>query len=106
MDDCFAFLAPWGFDVATDIKAPVFLYQGSEDLMVPFSQYVYEWSLLTLRKYDTNLIVTSGEWLGSHINPRYITKHLEQGEGHISVMLGRIDGMLDELRSVIDRKAQ
>jgi pimeloyl-ACP methyl ester carboxylesterase len=32
-DDC-AFLAPWGFDVA-DIRAPMLVWQGEEDLMVP-----------------------------------------------------------------------
>ncbi|EXJ68783.1 uncharacterized protein A1O5_07714 [Cladophialophora psammophila CBS 110553] len=84
IDDDFAFLAPWGFDVA-DIKVPVFLYQGSEDLMVPFAH---------------------GQWLGSHINQKYLTNHLEQGEGHISIFLGRVDTMLDEIKAVIDDKAQ
>lgn len=78
MDDDFAFYAPWGFDVA-DIQVPVFLYQGSEDLMVPIGH---------------------GQWLGSHINQKYLTKHFVEGEGHISIILGRENGILDEILSV------
>ncbi len=83
IDDDIAFVAPWGFETA-DIKVPVFLYQGSEDLMVPFAH---------------------GQWLGKHINPKYLTNHLEQGEGHISIFLGKVDTMLDELKAVVDGKA-
>ena len=34
VDDDFAFLAPWGFDVGA-IEVPVLVWQGEEDLMVP-----------------------------------------------------------------------
>jgi pimeloyl-ACP methyl ester carboxylesterase len=81
MDDDFAFMKPWGFDVA-NIKCPVFLYQGSEDLMVPYGH---------------------GLWLGDHINQQYLTKHLEDGEGHISIFLGRVDGMLDEVLAAVEK---
>ena len=78
VDDNLAFVHPWGFNVA-DIKIPVFLYQGSDDKMVPFSH---------------------GQWLGENIPKQHLTKHLEEGQGHISIFLGRLDGMLDELLSV------
>jgi pimeloyl-ACP methyl ester carboxylesterase len=84
MDDDFAFTKPWGFDVSKDIKCPVFLYQGSEDLMVPYAH---------------------GKWLASKIPKEQLTKHLEEGEGHISIFLGRVDGMMKELKSVIDSQS-
>ena len=34
VDDDFAFLAPWGFDVGA-IEVPVLVWQGEQDLMVP-----------------------------------------------------------------------
>ena len=34
VDDDFAFLAPWGFDVGA-IEVPVLIWQGEHDLMVP-----------------------------------------------------------------------
>ena len=73
MDDDLAFVAPWGFDLA-EIRTPVTLWQGSADLMVPFAH---------------------GQWLASRL-PR-ASVHLEQGEGHLSIGVGAIDRMLDEL---------
>ena len=73
VDDDLAFAKPWGFKL-DEISVPVFLWQGSADLMVPF---------------------THGQWLAAHIPG--VTAHLEDGEGHLSVTLGRIDAMLDEL---------
>jgi len=72
-DDDLAFTRPWGFDLAT-ISVPTYLWQGSEDLMVPFSH---------------------GEWLAAHIPG--VTAHLEPGEGHVSIAVGALDRMLDEL---------
>ncbi|HKN98129.1 MAG TPA: alpha/beta hydrolase [Pseudonocardiaceae bacterium] len=72
-DDDLAFVRPWGFDV-TEIRVPCFVWQGSEDLMVPFAH---------------------GEWLAAHIPG--VTAHLEQGEGHLSIAIGAIGPMLDEL---------
>jgi hypothetical protein len=50
------------------------LWQGSADLMVPFSH---------------------GRWLSSR-RPG-VSARLEPGEGHLSVALGALDRMLDEL---------
>jgi hypothetical protein len=36
-----------------------------------------------------------GEWLAAHLPGA--TVHLEQGEGHLSVGIGALDPMLDEL---------
>jgi pimeloyl-ACP methyl ester carboxylesterase len=73
LDDDLAFTRPWGFELE-DIAVPTYLWQGSEDLMVPF---------------------THGRWLAERIPG--VTAHLEQGEGHLSVALGALDRMLDEL---------
>jgi pimeloyl-ACP methyl ester carboxylesterase len=75
LDDDLAFTKPWGFDLA-DISIPTILWQGSEDLMVPFAH---------------------GQWLSSRIPGACV--HLETGEGHLSIGLGAIDQMLDELVS-------
>lgn len=73
VDDDLAFTRPWGFDLSS-IGVPTYLWQGSEDLMVPFAH---------------------GEWLAARIPG--VTAHLEQGEGHLSVAVGAFDRMLDEL---------
>jgi pimeloyl-ACP methyl ester carboxylesterase len=73
LDDDLAFTRPWGFEMA-DVVTPTLVWQGSDDLMVPFAH---------------------GEWLAAHL-PR-VTSHLEPGEGHLSITLGAIDRMLDEL---------
>lgn len=75
VDDDLACLSPWGFDI-TQIQIPVSLFQGGLDRMVPFAH---------------------GTWLVSQIPKSQLNQHLEQGEGHISIFLGRTDEMLDEL---------
>jgi hypothetical protein len=50
------------------------IWQGSADLMVPFAH---------------------GQWLASRLPAA--SAHLEEGEGHLSVGLGKLDAMLDEL---------
>jgi pimeloyl-ACP methyl ester carboxylesterase len=75
LEDDLAFIAPWGFELS-EIGVPVHLWQGSEDLMVPFAH---------------------GVWLAEQI-PN-VTAHLEQGEGHVSIGIGAIDRMLDEVLS-------
>jgi pimeloyl-ACP methyl ester carboxylesterase len=73
LDDDLAFTRPWGFELA-DITVPTYLWQGSDDLMVPFAH---------------------GQWLAERIPG--VTAHLEQGEGHLSIGIGALDRMLDEL---------
>lgn len=73
LDDDLAFMSNWGFELG-EISRPTMIWQGSEDLMVPFAH---------------------GRWLASHVPRAHV--HLEEGEGHLSIALGAIDRMLDEL---------
>ena len=73
LDDDLAFASPWGFGLE-EISVPVMIWQGSADLMVPFSH---------------------GQWLASQLPAA--SAHLQQGEGHLSVGLGALDRMLDAL---------
>jgi pimeloyl-ACP methyl ester carboxylesterase len=75
LDDDLAFTRPWGFDLA-DLTVPVAIWQGGEDLMVPFAH---------------------GEWLASAVPGA--TPHLLPDEGHLSVGVGSADAMLAELVS-------
>jgi pimeloyl-ACP methyl ester carboxylesterase len=76
LDDDLAFVRPWGFEL-DEVAVPTFLWQGGVDLMVPFGH---------------------GQWLAEQI-PR-VTAHLLDGEGHLSIFLGAIGPMLDELGAV------
>ncbi len=73
VDDDLAFVKPWGFELS-EIDVPVSLWQGAEDLMVPFAH---------------------GQWLASNL-PTART-HLFEDEGHISLFVGAIDRILDDL---------
>jgi len=73
LDDDLAFTASWGFDLA-EITVPTLVWQGSDDLMVPFAH---------------------GEWLAAALP--HATAHLEANEGHLSIGIGAMDRMLDEL---------
>lgn len=73
LDDDLAFTSPWGFELG-EIAVPTHLWQGSEDLMVPFAH---------------------GQWLRERIPG--VTAHLEQGRGHLDIMLGHLETWLDEL---------
>jgi pimeloyl-ACP methyl ester carboxylesterase len=73
LDDDLAFAKPWGFSLA-EISVPTMIWQGNADLMVPFAH---------------------GQWLAARLPAA--SAHLEEGEGHLSVGLGKLDTMLDEL---------
>jgi pimeloyl-ACP methyl ester carboxylesterase len=73
LDDDLAMTGSWGFDVG-EVEVPAFVWQGEEDLMVPFAH---------------------GRWLAHHLP--HAVPHLLPGEGHLSVALGALDQMLDEL---------
>ena len=77
LDDDLAFTRPWGFDLAA-ITTPTFLWQGTEDLMVPLAH---------------------GEWLAGEIPG--VRAHLVPGEGHLSIGVGRLPEMLGELAAVL-----
>jgi len=68
-DDDHAFIAEWGFDLAS-ITVPTFVYQGTDDLMVPFAH---------------------GEWLSRHLP--HCTATLLEGEGHLSIDAYVSDGL-------------
>jgi pimeloyl-ACP methyl ester carboxylesterase len=73
LDDDLAFVADWGFSL-DEIRTPVQLWQGEEDLMVPFAH---------------------GRWLAAHVPG--VTAHLLPAQGHLSVTIGAVDAMLDGL---------
>jgi pimeloyl-ACP methyl ester carboxylesterase len=65
-DDDLAFTRPWGFRVE-DITVPVALWQGAQDLMVPFAH---------------------GQWLAEHIPD--VEPHLLSQEGHLTLLVGHV----------------
>ena len=72
-DDDLAFVRPWGFELSS-IGVPVSVWQGRQDLMVPFAH---------------------GEWLVEHIptaRPRLRPEH-----GHLSLAVGSMGEILDDL---------
>jgi pimeloyl-ACP methyl ester carboxylesterase len=71
-DDDLAFMADWGFDVAS-ITVPLAIWQGEHDRMVPFAH---------------------GQWLAK--GSPTARHHLLPDDGHISVTL-RLGEILDEL---------
>ncbi|GAA3827035.1 alpha/beta hydrolase [Nocardioides panacisoli] len=73
IDDDLAFTKDWGFDLDR-VAVPTYLWQGAEDLMVPFHH---------------------GEWLAAHVPA--VVPHLVEGEGHLSILVGAFDRMVEEL---------
>jgi len=72
-DDDLAFVRSWGFGLS-DIRVPVSIWQGRQDLMVP---------------------ITHGEWLAAHIPGA--RAHLRPEHGHLSLGVGAIGEILDDL---------
>jgi pimeloyl-ACP methyl ester carboxylesterase len=75
LEDAMTIVSPWGFDVTT-IDVPVSIWQGSQDLMVPFAH---------------------GQWLAASIPTA--RAHLLEDEGHIS-LIHRVPDMFAELREL------
>lgn len=86
-DDDLAFAADWGFDIGDDqplgvddllgeppARAPVAIWQGDQDRMVPFAH---------------------GQWLAQHIPGARV--HLLGGEGHLTLTVNVMDRILDDL---------
>jgi pimeloyl-ACP methyl ester carboxylesterase len=76
LDDDLAFVKPWGFSPA-EVAVPTVLWQGTADLMVP---------------------VGHGQWLAERIPG--VVAHIEDDEGHLSIGIGSLDRMLQELVAV------
>jgi pimeloyl-ACP methyl ester carboxylesterase len=73
VDDDWAFMKPWGFDLGA-IRVPVHIWQGGHDKMVPFGH---------------------GEWLAAHVGGA--VPHLLPEEGHLSLAVGELPRILEEL---------
>lgn len=72
-DDDLAFMQPWGFDLDA-ITRPVAVWQGGQDRMVPFAH---------------------GEWLAANIPTA--RAHLLADDGHLSIAVGRLGQIVDDL---------
>ncbi|HSS94624.1 MAG TPA: alpha/beta fold hydrolase [Candidatus Dormibacteraeota bacterium] len=71
-DDDLAFVRPWGFEL-TSMRVPVAIWQGAQDLMVPYDH---------------------GRWLSAHVTGAQ--QRLLEDEGHLS-LLKHIDRILEDL---------
>jgi pimeloyl-ACP methyl ester carboxylesterase len=72
-DDDLGFVRPWGFELSS-IGVPVSVWQGQQDLMVPFAH---------------------GQWLIEHVPTA--RSRLRPEHGHLSLAVGSIGEILDDL---------
>jgi pimeloyl-ACP methyl ester carboxylesterase len=72
-DDDLAFVRDWGFPLGAG-PVPVAIWQGGQDRMVPYAH---------------------GEWLAANLPGS--TAHLLPDEGHLSLVAGRYEEILDKL---------
>jgi pimeloyl-ACP methyl ester carboxylesterase len=79
-DDDLTHTRPWGFDL-DDVTVPTAVWQGTEDLMVPFAH---------------------AQWLATHVAGT--RAHLVEGEGHVSLLM-RMGDVLDDLLDLAGRGA-
>ena len=77
IDDDLAFTQPWGFDLA-NVRAPVFLWRGEQDLMVPPAH---------------------GRWLADALPT--CRARLLPDDGHLTVILNRAGEILADLASAL-----
>jgi pimeloyl-ACP methyl ester carboxylesterase len=77
IDDDLAFTQPWGFDLA-NVRAPVFLWQGEQDLMVPPAH---------------------GRWLADALPT--CRARLLPDDGHLTLILNRAGEILADLASAL-----
>lgn len=78
-DDDLAFVRDWGFDLA-DIRVPVSIWQGAQDLMVPFAH---------------------GRWLAAHLPGAGV--HLLPDHGHLSLTREHVAAVVAELAETARR---
>jgi pimeloyl-ACP methyl ester carboxylesterase len=79
-DDDIAFVADWGFPVEAGFAAPVAIWQGDQDRMVPAAH---------------------GEWLAKHVPGA--RPHMLGGEGHLTLAAQLFGAVLDDLLDLAGR---
>ncbi len=77
LDDDLAFTQPWGFFLA-EVAVPVSIWQGAQDLMVPFSH---------------------GQWLAAQVPGA--SSHLFDEHGHLSITISLLPRILSELAAAV-----